>query len=100
VISLPPMIFQPLIENCFKYCPLDKAGHYVHIDLEADDRQIRFTSENTQHKIKPSQDKKRDGIGIKNLDKRLYISYRENYKLNIADERDVFRVELTINLDN
>jgi hypothetical protein len=100
VISLPPMIFQPLIENCFKYCPLDKAGHYVHIDLEANDRQIRFTSENTQHKIKPLQDKKHDGIGIKNLDKRLYISYCENYKLNITDEQDIFRVELTINLDN
>jgi LytS/YehU family sensor histidine kinase len=98
MISLPPMIFQPLIENCFKYCPLDKAGHYVHIDLEAGDRQIRFTCENTQHKIEPSPDKKCNGIGIKNLNKRLYISYRENYKLNIRDEEDAFRVELIINL--
>jgi LytS/YehU family sensor histidine kinase len=97
-IFLPPMIFQPLIENCFKYCPLEEAGSYVHIDLEADDRQIRFASENTRHRIEPSPDKKHDGIGIKNLNKRLYISYRENYTLNIADERDVFRVELTINL--
>ncbi|MDR0613590.1 MAG: hypothetical protein LBG45_08990 [Dysgonamonadaceae bacterium] len=98
VISLPPMIFQSLIENCFTYCPPDKAGSYVHIDLEADDRQIRFTSENTQYIIEPSPGKKRDGIGIKNLNKRLYISYRENYMLNITDERDVFRVELTITL--
>jgi LytS/YehU family sensor histidine kinase len=98
VILLPPMIFQPLIENCFKYCHLDKADNYVHIDLEASDKQIRFTCENTQNKIEQSPDKKRDGIGIKNLDKRLTISYRENYQLNIADEQELFRVELIINL--
>jgi hypothetical protein len=99
MILLPPMIFQPLIENCFKYCPLDKAGNYVHIDLEANDKQIRFTCENTQNKIEQSPGKKRDSIGIKNLDKRLSISYRENYyKLNITDEPDLFRVELMINL--
>ncbi|MDR2680110.1 MAG: histidine kinase [Tannerella sp.] len=97
-ISLPPMIFQPLIENCFKYCPLDNAGSYVHINLEADDRQIRFTGENTQHKIEPLPDKKRDGIGLKNLDRRLHILYRGNYELNIHDKEDVFRVELIINL--
>ncbi|KAA6322704.1 hypothetical protein EZS27_027776, partial [termite gut metagenome] len=97
-IYLPPMIFQPLIENCFKYCPLDKAGSYVRIDLEANNSQIRFICENTQNKIDSLSDKERDGIGIKNLDKRLYISYRENYKLNIFDKEDVFRVELIINL--
>ena len=95
-ISLPPMIFQPLIENCFTYCPLDNAGSHVYIDLEADDRQIRFASENTKHRTMPLPDKKHEGIGIKNLNKRLYISYREHYTLNITDGQDVFRVELTI----
>jgi predicted transposase YbfD/YdcC len=97
-VSLPPMIFQPLMENCFQYCPLDKADNYVRIVLEAGDRRIRFTCENTQHKTCPSPDKKSNGIGLKNLNKRLYISYHENYTLNIRDEQDVFRVELIINV--
>ncbi|KAA6319058.1 hypothetical protein EZS27_031003, partial [termite gut metagenome] len=97
-IYLSPMIFQPLIENSFKYCSLDKAGSYVRIDLEADNSQIRFICENTQNKIEFLSDKERDGIGIKNLDKRLYISYRENYKLNIFNKEDIFRVELIITI--
>jgi CheY-like chemotaxis protein len=89
VILLPPMIFQPLIENCFKYCPLEKADSYVHIALETNDKQIRFTCENTQNKIEPLPDKKRNGIGINNLKKRLYISYCPN----VYEAMDVMQKE-------
>jgi LytS/YehU family sensor histidine kinase len=93
----PPMIFQPLIENCFKYCPLEKADAFVHIELETDGNRIRFTGENTKNKTE-MPDRNNNGIGIKNLDKRLRISYGDNYSLNIFDGADVFRVELTITI--
>ena len=96
-IYLPPMIFQPLIENCFKYCPLDKADTYVHIDLEVDNSRIRFVCENTKNAVESLPEKGGNGIGIKNLDKRLHLSYGENYKLNISDKETVFRVDLIIN---
>jgi LytS/YehU family sensor histidine kinase len=99
ILYTPPMIFQPLIENCFRYCPLEKADAYVHIELETDSAQIRFACENTKYKT-GIPDRKSNGIGIKNLDKRLRISYGDNYKLNISDNPAIFRVELTINIKN
>ncbi|MDR2037396.1 MAG: histidine kinase, partial [Bacteroidales bacterium] len=34
-ISIPPMIFQPLVENCFKYTPLEvNKNSLIHISLE------------------------------------------------------------------
>ena len=97
VVYIPPMIFQPLIENCFKYCPLEKEGSYVNIELETRNGQIRFVCENTQNEIKQLPEKKGTGIGLENLEKRLQIYYKGNYSLNISDKQDFFKVELIIN---
>jgi len=96
-VYIPPMIFQPLIENCFKYCPLEKEGSHVHIELETNNGQVRFVCENTQNNIDQSLSNKGSGIGIENLNKRLQISYQKNYNLNISDEQGLFKVELIIN---
>ena len=96
-IQIPPMIFQPLIENCFKYCPLDKEDSYVNIELETKNGQIRFACENTQNEIEQLPEKKSTGIGLKNLEKRLQIYCKGNYSLNISDKQDFFKVELIIN---
>ena len=97
-VHVPPMIFQPLIENCFKYCPLEKEGNYVRIELETNNYQIRFVCENTQNKIEQSPEKKSTGIGLENLEKRLQIYYKDNYSLSISDKQDVYHTELIINL--
>ena len=97
-VYVPPMIFQPLIENCFKYCPLEKEGNYVRIELETTNSQIRFVCENTQNKIEQSPEKKSTGIGLENLEKRLQIYYKDNYSLSISDKEDVYHTELIINL--
>jgi Putative regulator of cell autolysis len=97
MLHIPPMIFQPLIENCFKYCPLEKEGSYVRIELEANNSQVRFVCENTRNDMEQSSGKKGSGIGIENLNKRLKISYKKNYSLDISEEQDLFKVELIIN---
>ena len=84
-VHIPPMIFQPLIENCFKYCPLETSGSYVIIELETNNNQIRFVCENTQSKIKQLPEKKSTGIGLENLEKRMQIYYKDNYSLSIQN---------------
>lgn len=96
-VAVPPMIFQPLVENCFKHAPLDvDKNSYIHISLEVKDKTIRFVSENTQPLIK-NKKSKGTGIGIENVRKRLFLYYGNNHSLNITDS-DCFRVELSISL--
>lgn len=96
-VSVPPMIFQPLVENCFKHAPLEvDQSSYIHLSLKVEDKTLRFVSENTQPLIK-NKNTKGTGIGIENVKKRLSLYYGENYKLNITDG-DCFKVELSISL--
>jgi len=96
-VQIPPMIFQPLIENCFKHCPLQNDNSFIRIEIVVRQNQVRYTSENTQPLLRQSPDINGNRIGIENLKNRLYLNYKENYSLNIFDKDDVYRTELIIN---
>lgn len=96
-LSIPPMIFQPLVENCFKHTPLEvDKDSYIRISMEADKEHIHFIAENSQPMIKHAPVVKDPGIGIENVKRRLDIYYDNNYKLDISNTPDSFRVELSI----
>jgi len=98
-ISVPPMLFQPLVENCFKHTPLEvDKNSYIHISLKVSDKQIRFISENSQPLLKHKPSSKGTGIGAENVKRRLDLYYDNDYTLNISDNTDSFKVELFINL--
>lgn len=97
-ILIPPMLFQPLIENCFKHCPLQNDGNFIHVDIAVERKQIKFISENTKHAIRQPAERNGGGIGVKNLESRLSILFKDNYSLNISDEGNIYRTELIINL--
>jgi len=96
-LSIPPMIFQPLVENCFKHTPLEvDCNSYVRISLDANAERIYFVAENSQPMIKHTPVVKDPGIGIENVKRRLDIYYDNNYKLDISNNPESFRVELSI----
>ncbi|MDR0394234.1 MAG: histidine kinase [Tannerella sp.] len=97
-IHIPPMIFQPLIENCFKHCPLQDENSFAYVEIVVGNRQIKFISENTQPAIKQSSDRNGGGIGIENLKGRLQLNFKDNYSLNVFDKDHIYRAELIINL--
>ena len=97
-IQIPPMVFQPLIENCFKHCPLQDDNSFITIEIVVENGQINFISENTQSAIKQPSDRNGGGIGIENLKNRLFINYKDNYSLNISEKANIYRTELIINL--
>lgn len=98
-ISVPPMLFQPLVENCFKHTPLEvDKNSYIHILLEVRDMQIYFVAENSQPLIKNTPTQNDTGIGIENVKRRLELYYENNYTLDISNNPDSFKVELSINL--
>jgi len=97
-IHIPPMIFQPLIENCFKHCPLQDDNSFVNVEIVVENRQIKLISENTKPAIKQPSDRNGGGIGIENLKSRLYLNYKDNYSLNVSEKGNIYRTELIINL--
>jgi len=99
-LSIPPMIFQPLVENCFKHAPLEvDKDSYVRISLEADESKIHFVAENSQPILKQNTDVKDPGIGIENVKRRLDLYYDERYTLDISNNPDSFKIELSIFLN-
>lgn len=97
---IPPMILQPLIENCFKhsYIELNPQG-YIRIDIRQKEEQLTFIAENSKptHSYRNLKDKERIGIGINNIRQRLDLQFGNHYTLQISDEKDKYRVELTLN---
>lgn len=96
---VPPMLFQPFVENCFRHAPLEvDANSYVHIFLEMKERTIYFVAENKQPIIKKKPSSERTRIGIENVKRRLELYYNDNYTLNITNDTTFFKVELSINV--
>lgn len=98
-VLVPPMLFQPFVENCFRHAPLEvDASSYVHIFLEMKDRIIYFVAENKQPITKKKPKSERTKIGIENVKRRLELYFNDNYTLRITNETDSFKIELSINV--
>ena len=92
-LSLPPLLFIPLIENAFKY-NIDKKDTNLLIDLNIDDAILKLTVQNTfdEHKNKNEV----GGLGLSNLKKRLNLYYSDNYKYDVEIEKSVYKVSLKL----
>ncbi|MCH5329997.1 MAG: histidine kinase [Alistipes sp.] len=94
-IFIPPLLFIVFVENAFKHGVSYNRRSYIHIAVVCDNREVRFTVENSRHPR--AAGKKKAGIGLENVKKRLGIIYGQNYSLKIDDSsRDSYRVELII----
>lgn len=99
-LKIPPMILQPMVENCFKHCSLDlDESSYIHMHLEAGDKQLIFSTENT-YSLSNSDVKERSSrIGLANIRRRLELIFKDRYVLDVKNSKDCFRVVLQINFE-
>lgn len=89
-IEVPPHLFSPFIENAIKHGN-NSPQKPVECVLSQNENQIVFTSNNT---IRKNVKIKNDGIGLKNLKKRLDLYYGEQYQLDIRLDEDRYSVKL------
>jgi len=92
--EIHPLLFQPLLENAFKYV----GGEYwIKINLFTDNRNIIFHVENSVSETVKENEKR--GIGIENLIRRLELLYPDNHELRIVLYGNTFSAILNIKLD-
>ena len=80
---VPPLIFIVFVENAFKH-GISYSGHsYIHISIANIDGFVVAQFENSVH---ASNEKKKPGIGLENVRKRLDLIYGKEYELAIDDK--------------
>lgn len=95
-IHIEPLLFIPLIENCFKYCDLSRENSFIQIRLEVGENQIIFQTFNTID-VQGERVTNLGGIGLTNLAQRLNLLYLNRHSLEIGEKNGIFEARLAIN---
>lgn len=100
MIPVAPLLFIPFIENCFKHGVWNDAGMpEISIKLIIKDYQLYFEISNT---VSPDPEgeniSKGEGIGLKNVQRRLEILYPESHSLKIEEKDGKYIVILELEL--
>ena len=91
--KIHPLLFQPLIENAFKYV---RGEYRIHLEMKLEESQILFEIKNSISQSPNTNNKKNEGIGIENLKRRLDLLYPYKHNLEIKQTENMFVVKLTI----
>jgi len=94
--KITPMLLLPLIENAFKHGTSEtRFESYISIDLKVRNGYLKLVVENTTDHLKSTIPVA--NIGLQNVKRQLELIY-DDYKLNIKNRDNVFRVDLFVNL--
>ncbi len=94
-IKIPPLLLLPFIENCFKHG--SKNNENVKLDIHFENKknkELIFTTKNNFNLNNVA--KKKHGIGIENVRRRLELLYHNQYSLETKIVDNTFNVLLKI----
>ncbi|WP_339842243.1 histidine kinase [uncultured Maribacter sp.] len=94
--TIMPLLLIILVENAFKHGVENlRENAYVHINLKADSHKLVFEIENNfDEKELPEE----EGIGLKNLKRRLHLVYPKKYTLNSSSNNGIYKAQLELQL--
>lgn len=94
---IAPLLFLPLVENCFKHGLCSGANSTIKVELHADGGSIRLFTENPCNPaITTKGDKERGRIGLSNVVKRLELIYPGRHTSSYQANDRKFTSEITI----
>ena len=91
-----PLLYIILLENAFKH-GLENLHEdaYVHLKMKTENNQVFFEIENNFDIEQPKGD---NGIGLKNLKRRLELVYPKKHTLTFSTSKNIYKVQLTLQL--
>lgn len=94
-LKIPPLLFVIFLENAFKH-GVETLRDNAIVDLQLSEKEqvVKFYILNNYDHEERQQSK---GLGLENVKRRLKLLFGENYKLEIVDQENTYRVYLTIN---
>lgn len=97
--EIEPMLLIPFVENAFKHGlgTGDDARLFIHLKVDPQLPMLQFRVENDIAPLHDSKDKN-PGIGLKNVNRRLELLYKDKYTLNTMIKDNVFIAQLQIEL--
>jgi LytS/YehU family sensor histidine kinase len=95
--SLAPLLLLPFVENAFKHLSnFDDQPNHVNVNLFGQNGHFEFEVSNSKNNAETS--KNNNGIGLKNVQRRLELLYANKYSLAIDDKDQYYVVNLKIQL--
>lgn len=92
--TISPLLFIPFVENAFKHISHHPDKNEVRINLARHDNRVEFSVFNTKESKAVAND--HEGIGLKNVKRRLELLYANRHELVIDDRADSYDVHLTL----
>ncbi|MBR6043412.1 MAG: sensor histidine kinase [Paludibacteraceae bacterium] len=97
LVYISPMMLEPFVENGFKYSGLGASKDaFLRISLKTTGNKLYFSTSNSKGSKGKKGKTEREGVGIKNVEKRLQLLYPTTHKLEIEETENTFSVKLEL----
>jgi len=94
---IPPMLLMTLVENSFKHgASKTNSNSWIKIDLTSDSQWVFFDISNSKSKLVKATPENSGGIGLKNIENRLKLIYKEDCNFSISESTSSFSVILKL----
>ncbi|WGK66257.1 sensor histidine kinase [Croceiramulus getboli] len=93
--KIPPLLFIVLVENAFKHgMETEENEAFLKIEVVEAPKKLYFKIANSYHRT--AYPKPQDGIGLKNLKRRLELEYPNRHRLTIKQGESTFEVKIEL----
>ncbi|CAH0994647.1 hypothetical protein EMA8858_00759 [Emticicia aquatica] len=98
-VQIVPLIFITFLENAFKHgVSNNSTGAYVNIVIDIEGKNCTYIVENSKLPKNMENTNEKSGIGLQNVNRRLDLSYPNNYELIVDEDDNEYRIVLKLNL--
>ena len=100
-VLIAPLILFPFVENAFKHGFKDFVENIIDIKIDLIENELEFEITNSLSEQKTDKYLKQEGkgIGLRNIQDRLNLIYKDNYELEINETNKEFTIKLNLKLN-